>query len=51
MDWAIIKPHIFATIMDFFASGQPVISETNVGPVDTGKNDLFLQILFRNLQF
>ncbi|XP_014784246.1 NFU1 iron-sulfur cluster scaffold homolog, mitochondrial [Octopus bimaculoides] len=26
-DWAIIKPNIYATIMDFFASGLPVLTE------------------------
>lgn len=28
VDWATLKPEIFATIMDFFSSGQPVITET-----------------------
>ncbi|XP_058808883.1 NFU1 iron-sulfur cluster scaffold homolog, mitochondrial-like [Phymastichus coffea] len=28
MDWTIIKPEIFANIMDFFASGLPIFSET-----------------------
>jgi Fe-S cluster biogenesis protein NfuA len=27
-DWDVIKPEVFATIMDFFASGQPVMTET-----------------------
>ncbi|ELU17898.1 hypothetical protein CAPTEDRAFT_18536 [Capitella teleta] len=26
VDWQILKPEIFAVIMDFFASGQPVIT-------------------------
>jgi len=26
-DWALLKPEIYAVIMDFFASGQPVIRE------------------------
>ncbi|GAB1608020.1 NFU1 iron-sulfur cluster scaffold homolog, mitochondrial-like [Argonauta hians] len=26
-DWAVIKPNIYATIMDFFASGLPVLTE------------------------
>ena len=25
VDWRLLKPDIFATIMDFFASGLPVI--------------------------
>jgi Fe-S cluster biogenesis protein NfuA len=27
MQWRVIKPQVFATIMDFFASGVPVINE------------------------
>lgn len=27
VDWKILKPEIFATIMDFFASGLPVLNE------------------------
>lgn len=27
VDWKILKPEIFATIMDFFASGLPVITD------------------------
>ncbi|XP_046737617.1 NFU1 iron-sulfur cluster scaffold homolog, mitochondrial-like [Diprion similis] len=27
VDWKLIKPEVFATIMDFFASGLPVLSE------------------------
>jgi hypothetical protein len=26
-DWATIKPHVYATLMDFFSSGLPVITE------------------------
>lgn len=28
-DWKVIKPEIFATIMDFFASGLPVLTDSN----------------------
>ncbi|PNF27751.1 NFU1 iron-sulfur cluster scaffold-like protein, mitochondrial [Cryptotermes secundus] len=28
VEWRILKPEIFATIMDFFASGLPVITES-----------------------
>lgn len=28
LDWDIIKPEVFATIMDFFSSGQPVMTES-----------------------
>lgn len=30
VDWKLLKPEIFATIMDFFASGLPVV--TNAKP-------------------
>ena len=26
-DWAVMKPHIFATIMDYIQSGKPVITD------------------------
>ncbi|XP_018653872.1 iron-sulfur cluster scaffold protein nfu-related, partial [Schistosoma mansoni] len=26
-EWAVIKPDVYATIMDFYSSGQPVVSE------------------------
>lgn len=32
VDWTILKPEIFATIMDFFASGLPVLSEGQPSP-------------------
>lgn len=35
IDWKILKPEIFATIMDFFASGLPVINEAAQKPSDT----------------
>eukprot|EP00054_Salpingoeca_dolichothecata_P016106 m.93885 g.93885 ORF g.93885 m.93885 type:complete len:273 (+) comp21818_c0_seq1:93-911(+) len=34
-DWAVLKPHIFSCLMDFFASGQPVITDDVVTPSDT----------------
>ncbi|XP_036320094.1 NFU1 iron-sulfur cluster scaffold homolog, mitochondrial-like, partial [Rhagoletis pomonella] len=27
-DWAVVKPEVFAVIMDFFASGLPILNET-----------------------
>jgi hypothetical protein len=27
IEWRLIKPEIYATIMDFFASGLPVVNE------------------------
>ncbi|KAF7997206.1 hypothetical protein HCN44_005483 [Aphidius gifuensis] len=38
VDWSILKPEIFATIMDFFASGLPVMSEAQPSS-DTQIND------------
>ncbi|MFH4976336.1 hypothetical protein AB6A40_003045 [Gnathostoma spinigerum] len=36
-DWAVMKPEIFATIMDFLQSGRPVIASEDAsdGPEDT----------------
>lgn len=38
-DWSLLKPEIFATIMDFLQSGRAVLSKDNVqeGPEDTSK--------------
>lgn len=35
-EWGIIKPEIFAVIMDFFASGLPIVHERKPN-ADTGK--------------
>jgi hypothetical protein len=35
-EWSLLKPHIYATLMDFFASGQPVVREEFNVPSDTG---------------
>lgn len=34
-DWQTIKPEVFATIMDFFTSGLPVIHEGTKDPEQT----------------
>lgn len=36
-EWGLLKPEIFAIIMDFFASGLPVVNEKKPN-ADTGKN-------------
>lgn len=36
IDWKLLKPEIFATIMDFFASGLPVLKDA-VPNADTRK--------------
>lgn len=38
VEWKILKPEIFATIMDFFASNLPVLTEAQPNP-DTQIND------------
>lgn len=35
MDWSLLKPEVFAVIMDFFASGSPILTDDK-GPSDTG---------------
>jgi hypothetical protein len=35
-DWKLMKPEIYATIMDFFNSGLPVINEDAKPSSDTG---------------
>ena len=34
-EWQLLKPEIFATIMDFFASGQPVLREEGIAGART----------------
>ena len=41
VDWVLMKPLIFAAIMDHLQNGRPIIVENNldnlnVGPSDTG---------------
>lgn len=38
LEWKVIKPDVFATIMDFFTSGVPVINEESVPSADTGES-------------
>lgn len=37
MEWKVIKPDVFAAIMDFFTSGLPVVNEDSKPSADTGK--------------
>jgi len=43
LEWSVLKPDIFATVMDFFASGQPVITDAppaqQESSVDYGDDD------------
>lgn len=36
MEWKVIKPDVFAAIMDFFTSGLPVVNEDSTPSADTG---------------
>ena len=37
VEWRLLKPEIFATIMDYFTAGLPVISEQQAKSADLGK--------------
>jgi len=39
VEWRLIKPDVFATIMDFFASGLPVVSEIKEEPEGDSSED------------
>ncbi len=45
-DWALIKPHVFATLMDYLQSGKPVLADdidaTGQEPTDTSKPPLLV---------
>lgn len=43
VEWRVLKPEIFATIMDFFASGLPVLNDATPN-LDT-RNILFIDTL------
>lgn len=34
--WKVLKPDVFAIIMDFFTSGLPVVNEADAPRADTG---------------
>lgn len=38
-DWAVMKPEIFATIMDFLQTGKAIVNDGEVpdGPMDTSE--------------
>jgi len=39
VNWNVIKPLVFATVMDFFASGQPVVLDEREPSSDTANDD------------
>lgn len=48
MEWRVIKPDVFATIMDFFTSGLPVVNEDSAPSEDTGMD--FNQLCSQNIE-
>lgn len=46
-DWTIMKPEIFAVIMDFFASGLPVITQAAIDP-DAGEYHMQITLNHNN---
>jgi len=49
IDWAIMKPHIFAAIMDFFATDQPVINKEVESAVSDTDSGLYQSFFIANL--
>ncbi|KAL2092431.1 hypothetical protein ACEWY4_012229 [Coilia grayii] len=39
LEWKVIKPDVFATIMDFFTTGLPVLNEEATQQADTAPSD------------
>lgn len=37
VEWKVIKPDVFAAIMDFFTTGLPVVNEDSIPSPDTGR--------------
>lgn len=45
-EWSILKPELFATIMDFFASGLPILLDVKPNS-DTRKSEIYRFIVIR----
>lgn len=39
MEWKVIKPDVYAAIMDFFTSGLPIVNEDSKPSADTAPSD------------
>lgn len=52
VEWGVIKPEIFATIMDFFASGLPIMNEADESS-QTSKRSLFffLILIYKQIKY
>ncbi|XP_071256364.1 NFU1 iron-sulfur cluster scaffold homolog, mitochondrial-like [Salvelinus alpinus] len=48
LEWKLIKPDVFAAIMDFFTSGLPVVNEEDTPRANTGMEQT--QSLYKALQ-
>lgn len=48
-EWGILKPELFAVIMDFFASGLPIL--TDAKPSSDTRNYNFFNFMSQNNQF
>lgn len=44
-EWGVLKPEIFAVVMDFFASGLPVVTEKKSN-AETGKYIKEIKLLY-----
>lgn len=49
VEWKLLKPEIFATIMDFFASGLPIMDETSQPATDTRRIHI-TWLLYKNIR-
>lgn len=50
MEWKVIKPDVFAVIMDFFTSGLPIVNEDSKPSADTGKEFSKMCIAFKQIR-
>lgn len=46
-DWTLLKPEIFAVLMDYLQSEKPIVNEGEIpkGPEDTGEPLRFLNVI------
>lgn len=52
IEWKVLKPDVFAAIMDFFTSGLPVVNEDAKPSEDTGEIEpLWLTICIMDPSF
>lgn len=50
VEWSVLKPDIFASIMDFFASNVPILTEDQPAS-DTGKNNAIERGLIKEISW